>query len=247
MRLFKAMLVVHAPKELRVVTGALGFVTLFAILQAFLAAKAAWWSLPLSVVWTHLGVSAVLWISISILMIRGKSWALQILKWLFIAWNLSIFFIAVSQRNFILGIFLIALGAYCSLIYSLIRTEMNRSYFNPGLSWYQQMPQLISGLECEWVGRPNEKETARKLKFRVSQLDEAGAFLYSGSENVSSSILPRGKAVFSHRGNQVECDGRIIRFGKTENSIGIRFVEMSADVQKDLGDFVEYLRGEGYV
>jgi hypothetical protein len=45
----------------------------------------------------------------------------------------------------------------------------------------------------------------------------------------------------------IQCDAETITLLSGGRGIGLRFKALKPDVKKDLGDFVEKLRGEGYV
>jgi hypothetical protein len=52
---------------------------------------------------------------------------------------------------------------------------------------------------------------------------------------------------FYFRDRQIECQGRpILSLGQGGGG-GIQFLGATDDLNKDIGDFVELLRGEGYV
>jgi hypothetical protein len=53
--------------------------------------------------------------------------------------------------------------------------------------------------------------------------------------------------VFDFRNRELRCRGRMARAVPDRMGAGFRFVELGADARKEVGDFVENLRGEGYV
>ena len=53
--------------------------------------------------------------------------------------------------------------------------------------------------------------------------------------------------VFKFRERQIKCQGVPVRSFGTGVGVGLQFSKVLPDARKDLGDFVELLRGEGYV
>jgi hypothetical protein len=124
---------------------------------------------------------------------------------------------------------------------------MGRSFFDPQLRWYQGLPRPIPGLKCRLPG------ASPKSDFRVSRLDGDGAFIYVETEGtLKFSDLPESEMIFSFRDRQVRCRGVPVRsLAKGagfagEAGAGFQFRGMPPDSRKELGDFVEILRGEGH-
>ncbi|MDR3605931.1 MAG: hypothetical protein P4M08_00960 [Oligoflexia bacterium] len=138
----------------------------------------------------------------------------------------------------------VALGLYLILSSALAvgwslwtLNELERSFFDPRLRWFQGLPKPIPGIECE-IG---------DHRVRVSRLDREGAFVYSDRDRVPDNI---GQISFVFRDRRINCHGVAVRTldrVRPRSGVGIQFREMSADSRKVLGDFVESLKGEGYV
>ena len=125
---------------------------------------------------------------------------------------------------------------------------MERSFFDPQLAWYQGLPRSIPGLNCRILSGDEE------LEVRVSRFDLDGTFVFCSpsprrSKAKLSSLLSEEKLdmIFRFRENELTCRGTpALSIGKGIGA-GIQFHEISEDQKKDIGDFVELLRGEGYV
>ena len=125
---------------------------------------------------------------------------------------------------------------------------MGRSFFDPRLSWYQGMPKPIPGLRCR---------LEKSLDLDVCRLDQDGAFLFYSAnpsqDGKSQGVLPgllakrRLSMVFYFRDRQVECQGIPILSLKDGRGMGVQFLGATDDLNKDIGDLLEFLRGEGYV
>ncbi len=129
-----------------------------------------------------------------------------------------------------------------------LRNELDRSYFDPQMKWFQGFPKAIPGLTCEmeWNGKKGD--------FRVSRIDKEGTFLFfdqhASKNQVELERMKSGQAaelVFKFRERQIKCQGVPVRSFGTGVGVGLQFSKVLPDARKDLGDFVELLRGEGYV
>lgn len=104
------------------------------------------------------------------------------------------------------------------------------------LNWYQGLPQPIPGLKCLFMGKD----------FRVSRLDSQGAFIFrkGNADEIPQKV---SEMIFGYRDKEICCQGKPVRILRRAYGIGLRFQEMSADMHKNLGDFIELLRSEGHV
>lgn len=125
---------------------------------------------------------------------------------------------------------------------------MHRTFLDPKLAWYQGMPNAIPGLVCLLT------QGEQTNRFKVSRMDRDGAFIFSGEKEFSLSNLlsavaktEQFKTSFEFSHSKVTCVARPVLLTERGFGMGIQFVELSADLKKEVGDFVEKLRGGGYV
>jgi hypothetical protein len=97
-----------------------------------------------------------------------------------------------------------------------------------------------------------------KRGFRLSRLDREGAFLFSSAEAGSHFTtrqelagLGNSEIRLCFKDKTVTCKGKVMRLldrHPTEGvGVGMQFCSMTPDMRKELNDFIEILRGEGYV
>lgn len=197
------------------------------------------------------GIAALIAIPLSILLAQGRHWVLSVLALLGMVCVVGSGALAVRLKLTTLGFFTIFLAGYFTLITLWIRREMRRSYFDPQIRWFEGLPQAVPGLTC-YVGNGEFQHP-----FRVSRMDEEGAFLFLNhvprTIKWKSLILGQEKElVFVFRDREFRCQGvlvGILNRGTEGGGIGggFQFRGLSPDHCKDLGSFVENLRGEGYV
>ena len=124
--------------------------------------------------------------------------------------------------------------------------ELRQSYLDPKLRWFQGSPKAIPGLTCQ-VGFGEAP-----VLFRVTRFDSRGAFLAYGERSSAAPFEKKtlAKLHFSFRHRELVCAGRarssLYREGQALG-LGFEFQDLSLDQKKEIDDFLELLRGEGYV
>jgi hypothetical protein len=152
-------------------------------------------------------------------------------------------------NNTTLGVFTLCLGGLLLSYLAWLRLELGRSFLDPYIHWYEGLPRPVPGLECQVL-----TEGAR-AEYRVARLDREGVFVFRDNSKLEQKRAKYDKAqnqelLISFRDRHVRCVGipiRVMDRMGTECGIGFQFQDMSSDAQKTLGDFVEALKGEGYV
>ncbi len=156
-----------------------------------------------------------------------------------------------NNGGFALIVLTLFLVLYWWLVCGAIRHEVERSFFDSRLSWYQGLPLSVPGLMCG-VGLDGD----HNQKFKVCRLDEEGAFIFFPALNFRPKMeryflkLKKTKKidlVITYKNLNITCSGRLERILRGGSGAGIRFLDMSLDSQKKLMDFMEQLRGVGYV
>lgn len=242
------MAVLSVPRRLRGAALLLFASVPLAALEVILVSRAPWWRLPLRgmAVWSIavfvLALPLVLWLS------YGRKWAIGLTGLFGLLWVAMTFWMAVRLRAPALGFLTVGLLGYFLLLLHWVRTEASRSFFDPQMAWYQSLPKPIPGLQVQLL--LSEK---RAIEMRAGRLDEEGAFLYVPRDrHPMSSPLPALRArqevevELSHRGRKVRCLSRPMRTLEGNWGCGVQFRGMGPDQRKELGDFIEALRGEGY-
>ncbi len=218
----------------------------FAVLQAILASGAPLWNLPRD----RIGFVALLALALFLPLVHwlnsGKIWALWLTAITALSWFLVSMFSAFHLVSFWMAIFVTFLGAYWLVTCLWLRAELQKSYFDPQMKWYHGAPEAIAGLSAEIV------EGGPLGEFRVCRFDRDGAFVFRSSaqseEKAELRRPPKRLAVaFRYRGREVLVNGAVIKVIGQGDGFGFRFAAPSPDLQKDLGDFIERLKGEGYV
>lgn len=203
--------------------------------------KAHYWKIPWRpMFWTAVIIATLLLPSLYLLS-RGRRFFLKAIGTGWLILSIMLMAVSLDDRNVALGFYGIMHAAFCLGVWSWLKKCVNEVYFEPGVSWYQQFPLPIAGLECE-VQAQEQKKT-----FRVGRVDRTGVFIFSPSLK-PIQIEPQNlvNLKLSYRGNEMRCRGIPIRELGQSQGWGLKFTGMSIDEEKLLGDFVESLRGEGH-
>lgn len=214
----------------------------FAALEVVLVSHAPWWNPPRTTLLTWSFVVIVLGLPLALWMANGKRLAFFLTATFGAVWCLCSVGLAIHSNNIPLGFFSLALSLFWTGFVILLHRAMGRPYLNPNQKWYQGTPEPIVGLHCAL------KQNNQTVHLSVSRLDRDGAFLFS-SQQQKILLKKKGHAdlIFQFRNKEVHCRGEIAKILTDPIGAGFRFVGMTADMQKKLGDFIAVLRGEGYV
>lgn len=240
---------ISAPQGLKWAASAVFLTVPMAAVQSVVMARAPWWALPLksmelAAIWAF-GGSVLL----ALALVQARRSLLPPLYVIGAIWVVLSAFAAVRTRNPSMGFFTIFLGVYFALLTSWARHEFTRSFFDPDMKWFEGAPHPIPTLQCE-VGPEDSK-----IDFKVSRLDLEGTFLFASNPgSLKQAGLGQGKGskpaelVFRFRDKEVRCQGKpMLLFKRNSEGVGFRFDGNTPDQKKMLGDFIETLRGEGYV
>ena len=250
------MKVVSVPLRLQIGAGLLLLAVPLVAFHVALVQRAPWWRLPLEDMGIAGGVVFLLLLPITFLMSRGRQWALHTTVILSGIWIALSGVLAIEARNPALGFFTVFLISFATTVLFWISKEMNRSYFNPGAEWFQGLPESIPEISCKigFGGIAGGSETEQFWKqCRVARMDDEGAFVFCEQAVFGRDSLPvlrksaKVEMIFSHKECQLRCQGKPIRLLHQNQGVGIRFTGLTPDISKELGDWVERLRGKGYV
>jgi hypothetical protein len=242
------MVVISVPLRLRLAALGLLFCIPLIAFEIVIANRASWWSLPYRGMGYWSLAFALICIPLSSWLMNAKRWAYPIAVVLAALWIGASAWVSIRMRYPPLGFFTLFLSAFFLIELLWLKFELDRSFFNPQLAWYQGLPKPIPGLRCQLVS--GEKT----LDVRVSRIDPDGAFIFSPFDLTKSpislpSLLERKKLemVFNFREYRFVCQGTPTLSFNRGVGAGVRFFGVSSDLRKEIGDFVEILRGEGYV
>ena len=219
------------------------------ILEILIVVDAPVWNPPVEILEIWLLASLLIVLPIAWWISRGVQLSWYLLASLAFLWFLASVGIAVRLMNLKLAVFSIFLASGILILLAKIRSELVRSYFDPGMRWYESVPRVIPGLRCLL------RDGDLKLECKVSRFDRKGAFLVidesAESNTADFSILARGVpqvnvTFMCGEEGETGCKGRPVRILQSGKGIGIEFLYESLQNRKHLGDFYENLRGKGY-
>lgn len=154
-------------------------------------------------------------------------------------------YFSISLCSSILGFYSFFLSLYFLVILGLFFLELQKSYFDPKMAWYEGFPRSIPSLKCVIKNHKQQKE----LDVQVCRFDVEGACIFSRSdflffENFQNNFL---ELDFSIGSEVVSCFGKAVISFSNGNGIGVQFFTMKPDLRKKMSDFFEELKGKGYV
>ncbi len=237
--------VISVPLRLRLATTAILLSIPLAALETIIIARAPWWRLPFDRVIVWSSAVALMCVPQAVWLSQGRRWAFWLSTAFAGTWVVLSAWVALRTSNAALGFFAAFLTLFFVLVLSWVRREIGRSFVDPGIRWYEGLPRPIPGLDCQVVrGTHGER-------YRVSRIDRDGAFIFrkpesDGTEPKEPRIEPT-ELVFSFKGKSVSCVGVPVSLLDRGDGAGFQFAGIPADRRKELGDFVERLRGEGHV
>jgi len=116
----------------------------------------------------------------------------------------------------------------------------NASFLRSGKKWYEGLPQGIPNLLCQI--KPGAKPA------KVNRIDRQGLIIFGLPDVIGNLRKVELDLELSHQASakKIICKAQIMSRQKDPLILGLKFKDLTADQQKDLGDFVEKLKGEGY-
>jgi len=237
------MRIIFSPASLRAAASLLLLSIPLAGIQVMLGTRALWWRPPVREIAVACGVALLLSATITVALTRGRRVAWSVAATLASLWVVGSFVIAARESYTVLGYFTILLAGFFYVTLNWIRFELSRSYLDPRQAWYQGLPDGIAGLTCR-VGAGGEESD-----FRVCRIDSEGAYVFSAAAGTAAPDTPEKpvELAFRFRDHEIRCRGAARARLAAGAGTGFQFVDLSPDLRKEIGDFVEMLRGEGYV
>ncbi len=241
------MTVISIPNRLRASAALLLLSIPLIALEIIIATRSPLWRLPLRSMGYWSLSFGLICIPLSIWLVSAKKWAFKVTFLLSLLWILASTWATFTTRCPSLGFFTLFLLVYLIVELSWLKTELERSFFDPQLAWYQGLPKPIPGIKCQL------STDDKTLDLRVSRIDLDGVFLFLDSDEPKtlvflSTFFERRKTglTLSFKDRQITCEGAPTLTLPTGKGVGMQFLNSSPDLRKEIGDFVEILRGQGY-
>lgn len=235
-----AMRVILVPGRLRLAALMLFLCVPLAGIETVVATRAPWWRLPYPAIGMWSASAFLMALPLSVWLMRGRGWARGVTEALLVLWLALSAWFALRTRNPGLGFLTVALIAAFGAWVTWIRRELGRSFFDPRMHWFQGLPRPLPGLTCRVA------LADRELDCQVSRIDREGAFVFSSSPGALRASA-RSELTFRFRERSVRCVGVPVRALTDGLGAGFQFQGLAPDLRKQLGDFIETLKGEGYV
>ncbi len=189
---------------------------------------------------------------LTLVVVSGRRWTRYVIISLAGIWIIGSLFSSLIARDSNLGFFSVFLLLFLTMQYQFLKAELNKAYLDSELKWYQLFSKPIPGLSCE-IHCDKEKGS-----FQVTKLDADGAFLLPSRQKVKSSPAalsstlgsqlirsPSFPISFRFQGEKFSCKARTVLSMKKALGIGIQFLEIEGDQEKDIEDFLEKLKIRG--
>jgi hypothetical protein len=246
------MKLVHAPRSLLLSSLAVFLFVPLAVITAGVFSRHVWWDLPIHELQTVGWIVLVLVAPVSWRLAMGRAGTWITLAVVCSGTCLFLFFRALLAGGTIQALWSVVVAAVCVGVLGWTRFEQKKSYFDPKMNWFEGRPQAIPGLQVRIL--MNEGAPA---VLRVCRLDQDGLFAYSSY----GSIFPDSRVELElylgdpHHERRARIKGDVVRqFEKRSVNrlsgdwgVGVRFHPQTPDETKDFRDFLEVLRGEGYI
>lgn len=243
------MIVISAPSRLKVAVGSLFLSVPLLILEVIMVRQLPWWSLPYhyTISWASTLVLVLSFLSYHLL--KARKWAFHLAQSLAALWIFWSIWLTCRLQIPALGFFSAFLLFFWSIVLIQLKTEMRKAFFDPQLPWYQSLPKPIPGLICEM------SSGSLRMKVRVSRIDQNGAFIFSYDNQRKQRIHDWGQLsgckkidlCFHFRNQMISCSGIPTLLLSRAQGLGVQFGKRSLDSKKEISDFIEALRVEGYL
>lgn len=165
---------------------------------------------------------------------RRKTWAYVVYFFVeVVLWGLVSIALVIKKSSFSVAIANLAVLAFIISTGSVWMRHYSKSFFDSGRRWFEGTPSPIPGVNC----------VANGAHWKVSRLDREGAYVFLDEPR---PLEFKGQLQFAYRGLKVDVPAVLVHQSKDFTGFGFRFKFNDADLRKDLGDFIEKMRGYGY-
>lgn len=243
------MLVISAPSRLKLAVSSLLFSIPLLILEVIIVRRLPWWSLPYQHIVSWASALALVLSFLSYHLMKARKWAFHLTQLWAVIWVFWSIWLTFKLQIPSLGFFSALLLFYWSITLIQLKAEMRKAFFDPQLPWYQSLPKPIPGLLCE------VSSGSLRMKVQVSRIDQNGAFIFSNETQqketreawMQVSGCKKINLCLQFRSQTVSCPGIPTLLLSRAHGLGVQFGKRSLDSKKEISDFIEALRAEGYV
>jgi hypothetical protein len=247
------MKVIRAPRTLLASSAALFLLVPVAVITAGIFSSHVWWDLPMAELLLAGWIALVMVAPISWRLIMGRRGAWHALAAICALVCLGLLLQAAWMRGTIQGLWAVVVCGLCTVLLAWTRQEQRKSYFDPGMPWFQGLPVAIPRLTASMMSGA----VPASGELQVCRLDSGGVFVFSRA----GSIVPRTEVELElrhgepHSERKTRITGTVVRQFEGRSSkcesgdwgVGIQFHPLEPDAEKDFRDFLEVLRGEGCI
>jgi len=201
---------------------------------------------------TILVLSTISWNILS-----GRKWAYYFLACLLIAWSGTNVFWSIYNADYWLSIFTVSQIFILVFIFSLIRNGFKKSYFDPQTRWYQKTPPPIPRLTADVFIKKQDQlsKIYNNGEFKVGRLDNEGAYLFLShfsklkhAKKIRKELKNNNLVIsLKFKEKNIYCQGKVIIFLASCFGVGVSFFPKDMEEQRSLQNFIEELKGDGYV
>ncbi|MEN9723450.1 MAG: hypothetical protein RJB38_1436 [Pseudomonadota bacterium] len=222
------------------------------VLMTAIFSAEVWWNPPIRDAQVVGGLTLVVIAPLSWLLMMGRPGAWRALVGLLTLSCVGLFLKALSGLNAGQAIAATSFSAFCWVLGSWALREQRRSYFYSGVQWFEGTPQAIPGLRAAISTVDSSQQ-----ELSVCRIDSEGLFAVSQSGRLVpwADVDVELRFGVQHEERKIRVRGIVVRQFEGRSwhrngsdwGIGVRFVSLTPDCKKDLVEFLEVLRGEGYI
>ena len=210
-------------------------------LHVAISSRAPYWDLPWERIILAIAIALAATLFLQWCVFTLKFWALHVLRVLLVSLCLAYAVQAFMMGYFWYSCFALACPFFFYTLSAGLEREMRRSFLDPRQAWFEGRPQVLPRLSCIWA-------EGQDWSAQVSRMDREGTFI----------VLPQGRSsglhgtmavelLFSYGESQARSRGRVIRTMDQGRGFGVKVEGMNFEETQRWGDFVEQVRGKGYV
>ncbi len=174
-------------------------------------------------------LAIIIWQILSFKQVALSFFTLMAVIWL----ALSLWYMFL-KHSLVLAAITLGVVFYDMVSIFLIQRMRLRAPFRPRCAWHETYPAAMPYLEASWNGE----------LYRVSSFDASGVFLFRHEYGAPLAV---GELKLTFHEQSMYMRGRILTHLDRCHGVGILFTEVDADRIKACADFLEKLRGRGYV
>jgi len=231
--------------------------SVLSVLEVGILTPNFWWDFPGELVLKLVACTTLILSAVSWHILSGRKWAYYFLGCLLVTWSILNIFWSLYSSDYWLSIFTVLQIFVLVFIFNFIRNGFKKSYFDPQTKWYQKTPSPIPRVTAD-VFIKKEDQLLRIYdggEFKVGRLDDEGTYLFLShfsklkySKKIKKELKNNNLIVSLKFNNKnIYCQGKVITFLASCFGVGISFFPKDMEEQRSLQNFIEELKGDGYV